>query len=106
MMTPVTTVNELERAANQFTHVVVSVLIQQQQRIEKMEAIIEAAKNAPLDDAILNVREAAEMLRMQPASVRKARINGRLKGIKINEKEWGFRKSEIDRYLQRYNRPQ
>ena len=106
MITHLTNVSELKGVLSQFSEGLMAVFVEQQQRIENMEIIIEAVKNAPIDNAILNVREAAEMLRMQPASVRKARLNGRLKGVKTNEKEWGFRKSEIDRYLQRYNRPQ
>lgn len=36
--------------------------------------------------------------------MRKARRLGRLSGVKLNEKEWGFRESELNRYLDRYNR--
>ena len=57
-----------------------------------------------LPDRILNVREAAHYLRLTPEGVRKARRQGRLTGLRLNEKEWGFRQSELDRYLARYNR--
>lgn len=59
---------------------------------------------ASLPDRILNVREAAHYLRLQPEGVRNARRKGRLTGLHLNEKEWGFRQSELDRYLTRYNR--
>ena len=36
--------------------------------------------------------------------VRKARRQKRLAGVHINDKDWGFRRSELDRYLNRYNR--
>ncbi len=58
----------------------------------------------PLLDPIYSVRETADLLGMKPDSVRKAIIARRLSGFKINEKEWGFYKSEIDRYLKRHNR--
>lgn len=40
----------------------------------------------------------------QPRGVRKARRAARLSGVRLNEKEWGFRESELNRYLTRYNR--
>ncbi|GAA3923285.1 helix-turn-helix domain-containing protein [Hymenobacter algoricola] len=55
-------------------------------------------------DRILTVREAALYLRLKPEGVRNARRQGRLQGLHINEKEWGFRLSELTRYLTRYNR--
>lgn len=58
------------------------------------------------DDAILNSREAAAYLGLTSSlSVTKARRQKRLAGLKINEKCWGFRRSELDRYLSRYQRP-
>lgn len=56
-------------------------------------------------DRLLNVREAAKYLRLTPEGVRRARRDGRLKGVHLNEKEWGFYLSELTRYLTRYNRP-
>lgn len=38
-------------------------------------------------DRILNVREAGQYLRVKPDNVRKARRQGRLQGVRINEKE-------------------
>jgi Helix-turn-helix domain len=73
--------------------------------VSNFEAFIDEVKKAHLADVIYSVRETADLLGMKPDSVRKARIQGRILGIKINEKEWGFYKSEIDRYLQRYERP-
>ncbi|MCR5888366.1 DNA-binding protein [Hymenobacter sp. J193] len=55
-------------------------------------------------DRILNVREAAQYLRLKPEGVRNARRQGRLQGLRLNEKEWGFRLSELTCYLTRYNR--
>lgn len=55
-------------------------------------------------DEILNVRQTAARLGMTPEGIRKARRAGRLKGVRINEKEWGFYTSELHRYQNRYNR--
>ena len=55
-------------------------------------------------DEILNVRQSAARLGMTPEGIRKARRAGRLKGVRINEKEWGFYTSELHRYQNRYNR--
>ncbi|GAA4388967.1 helix-turn-helix domain-containing protein [Hymenobacter koreensis] len=68
---------------------------------------LKAARPAPpppAPDRILKVREAAAYLRLTPEGLRKARRQGRLAGVRINEKEWGFRQSELARYLTRYHR--
>ena len=76
------------------------------QRLKATEAITPAAPPtpAPAPDRILTVREAAHYMRLKPEGVRNARRAGRLFGLRLNEKEWGFRQSELDRYLSRYNR--
>lgn len=56
-------------------------------------------------DRLMKVREAATHLHITPEGLRKARRKGRVKGVRINEKEWGFYLSELNRYLTRYNRP-
>ena len=53
---------------------------------------------------VLNVRQAAALLKVTPGGLRRARRAGRVKGVRINEKEWGFYTSELHRYLNRYNR--
>ncbi|GAB3838683.1 DNA-binding protein [Hymenobacter jeollabukensis] len=58
----------------------------------------------PAPDRILKVREAAAYLCLTPEGLRKARRQGRVAGVRINEKEWGFRQSELVRYLRRYRR--
>ena len=68
---------------------------------EQQRAVEEAALPA---DEILNVRQAAAWLNLTPEGVRKARRAGRIKGVRINEKEWGFLISELQRYLNRYKR--
>ena len=63
-----------------------------------------AATSPAASDRVLKVREAAAYLRLTPEGLRKARRQRRLAGVRINEKEWGFCLSELNRYLLRYNR--
>ncbi|UOQ51726.1 helix-turn-helix domain-containing protein [Hymenobacter cellulosivorans] len=76
------------------------------QRLDKLEQATQAAttSSSAKPDEILNVREAAALLGMKPDGLRKARRAQRIKGVRINEKEWGFRRSELTRYQNRYNR--
>lgn len=76
-------------------------------RLERLEAAEQqrAQEKAALPaDEILNVRQAAALLKVTPGGLRRARRAGRVKGVRINEKEWGFYTSELHRYLNRYNR--
>ncbi|RTQ45455.1 DNA-binding protein [Hymenobacter gummosus] len=74
-------------------------------RLEKLEsAEQQRTTSAPEPDTVLCVREAAAFLGMKPENIRKARRQGRLKGVRINEKEWGFYRSELKRYQNRYVR--
>lgn len=75
-------------------------------RLEKLESAeqVRTVIEAPEPDEVLTVRQAAAHLGMKPEGIRKARRAGRLKGVRINEKEWGFYRSELKRYQNRYNR--
>ena len=76
-------------------------------RVERLEEAVqqrEKDKTSLPAEEILNVRQSATRIGMTPEGVRKARRAGRLKGIRINEKEWGVYTSELHRYLNRYNR--
>lgn len=55
-------------------------------------------------DEILTNAEAAAYLNIDPESVRRARRQKRLTGVKINERDYGYRKSELIQYLKRYQR--
>ena len=74
------------------------------ERLSNLEMVVKAVSEAPVEDKLYTVREAAEYLRMQPDSLRKTRRLGGIKGVSISQKEWGFYQSELDRYLKRYNR--
>ena len=75
-------------------------------RIMKLEAReAAAAATAEAADPILTSAQAAAFLGLKDGrSVTKAKRAGRLSGVLINEKEYGFRQSELTRYLTRYNR--
>ena len=68
-----------------------------------VQQAVEEAHVLPPDE-ILPVRQAAARPGMTPEGIRKARRAGRLKGVRINEKEWGFYTTELHRYQNRYNR--
>lgn len=76
-------------------------------RLDQLEQAARATTVPPAESAtrILNVREAAAALGMKPDGLRKARRAGRIQGVRLNEKEWGFRPAELTRYQHRYNRP-
>ena len=73
-------------------------------RLEEAEQERAREKASLPQDEILNVRQAAALLKVTPGGLRRARRAGRVKGVRINEKEWGFYTSELHRYLNRYNR--
>ena len=68
------------------------------------EAHAAALAAAPAPDDILTVPQAAEALGLTHEAVRRARREGRLKGIRRNEKEWGFYRSVIEQFPRRYHR--
>jgi mRNA-degrading endonuclease RelE of RelBE toxin-antitoxin system len=81
-----------------------------QQVVSRLERLEEADQQRVKEkavlpaDEVLNVRQAAALLKVTPAGLRRARRAGRVKGVRINEKEWGFYTCELHRYLNRYNR--
>ena len=73
------------------------------QRLKAAEVAPPPAAPLPTD-RLLKVRQAAAVLHISPAGLRRARRAGRLTGLLLNEKEWGFYESELTRYLNRYKR--
>ncbi|HEX8429173.1 helix-turn-helix domain-containing protein [Hymenobacter sp.] len=75
-------------------------------RLERLEAQQQAAAGpAPAPDDILTTDQAAELLGITPEAVRCARRAGRLPGVRRNEKAFGFRRSVVEAYPLRYQRP-
>lgn len=79
-------------------------LVNRLERLEEAERERTNHKVLLPADEILNVRQATAVLKVTPAGLRRARRAGRVKGVRLNEKEWGFYTSELHRYLNRYNR--
>ena len=74
-------------------------------RLDQLEKVTQpTVQAAAANNEILNVRQAAAELGMKPDGLRKARRAKRIQGVRINEKEWGFRRAELMRYQNRYNR--
>ena len=73
------------------------------QRLKATEAATPKPAASP-QDRLLTVRQAAAYTNLTPEGIRKARRAGRIKGVRLNEKEWGFYESELNRHLDRYHR--
>ncbi|TDN39295.1 DNA-binding protein [Hymenobacter sp. UV11] len=76
-------------------------------------ARLEAAETARLattaeDDAhaneVLTVRQAAAHIGLTPEQLRRARRAGKLQGVRLNEKDFGYRRRDLDAYPRRYHR--
>lgn len=72
-------------------------------RLARLEAA-EAARALPppLPDNVLPTPQAAAYLGLSESSLRRARRRGQLPGVRVNEKDWGFRQSVLDAYPRRY----
>lgn len=73
-------------------------------RLEQAEAARVLANTAPPDE-VLNVQQAAAYIGLSAEALRRARRKNRIKGVRLNEKEWGFKQSALDAYPRRYHRP-
>ena len=63
------------------------------------EVVKGRSKNPELIEAILDAAEASKAR----AAALAARAD-RLQGVRLNEKDWGFRRSVLDKYPRRYHR--
>jgi len=70
-------------------------------RLEAAEAARLLATTAPQPDEVLSTRAAAAHLGLSIDAVLRARSAGRLAGVRLNEKDWGFRRSVLDKYPRR-----
>lgn len=78
-------------------------------RLAALEAAEEARKRPELEaearaDEVLSTRDAAAELGLQPDALLRARRAGKLQGVRLNEKDWGFRRRDLDKYPRRYHR--
>jgi hypothetical protein len=74
-------------------------------RLARLEAV-EQARQAPPPppDEVLSTRDAAAYIGLSVDALLRARRAGRLQGVRLNEKDWGFRRSVLDKYPRRYYR--
>lgn len=74
-------------------------------RLEKLETAEQARQTPPAPpDEVLPTEQAAAYLGLCPEALRRARRVGRIHGVRLNEKDWGFRRSVLDAYPRRYHR--
>ena len=79
-------------------------------RLARLEAA-EEARQQPAAEAeahaneVLGIRAAAAHLGLSPEQLRRARRAGKLPGIRLNEKDYGYRRRDLDAYPRRYHRP-
>jgi hypothetical protein len=72
-------------------------------------AALEAAEQArqappPPPDEPLTTAQAAAHIGLSVDALLRARRAGRIQGVRLNEKDWGFRPSVLDKYPRRYHR--
>ncbi|MDJ0367348.1 helix-turn-helix domain-containing protein [Hymenobacter sp. H14-R3] len=72
-------------------------------RLEQAETARALAHATPPDE-VLNVQQAAAYIGLSAEALRRARRKNRIKGVRLNEKEWGFKQSALDAYPRRYHR--
>ncbi|MBJ6107695.1 DNA-binding protein [Hymenobacter sp. BT523] len=75
-------------------------------RLEKLEEAEQARAVATTakPDEVLSTRAAAEYIGLCAEALLRARRAGRIAGVRLNEKDWGFRRSVLDAYPRRYHR--
>jgi hypothetical protein len=59
---------------------------------------------APPPDEVLNTAAAAARIGLSADALLRARRKGRIAGIRLNEKDWGFNTSALDKYPRRGHR--
>ena len=75
-------------------------------RIEQLESAEQARQlPPPPPDDILPTEAAAAYIGLCAESLRRARRIGRIQGVRLNEKDWGYRRSVLEAYPLRYFRP-
>ena len=72
-------------------------------RLEAAEQARTVASTAPPDE-VLSTRAAAEYIGLSIDALLRARRAGRIGGVRLNEKDWGFRRSVLDKYPRRYHK--
>ena len=76
------------------------------ERLARLEAAEQARALATTakPDEVLSTKAAAEYIGLCAEALLRARRSGRIAGVRLNEKDWGFRRSVLDAYPRRYHR--
>jgi hypothetical protein len=76
-------------------------------RLEKLETAEQhrTSASAMPPDEVLPTGQAAAYIGLCAEALRRARRLGRIPGVRLNDKDWGFRRSALDAYPRRYHRP-
>ena len=72
-------------------------------KLEQAEAARLAVATAKPDEVLTTAR-AATYIGLSVDALLRARRAGRLQGVRLNERDWGFRQSVLDAYPRRYHR--
>ena len=72
-------------------------------RLEAAEQARNLATTAPRDE-VLSTRAASDYIGLSTDALLRARRAGRITGVRLNEKDWGFRRSVLDKYPRRYHK--
>ncbi|WP_019949639.1 helix-turn-helix domain-containing protein [Hymenobacter aerophilus] len=74
-------------------------------RLTQLESA-EAARQAPPPppDVVMSTAQAAVYIGLSVDALLRARRAGRLPGVRLNDRDWGFRRSSLDKYPRRYAR--
>jgi hypothetical protein len=75
-------------------------------RLEDAEAarLATTAEAEARANEVLTTAQAAAEIGLQPDALLRARRAGKLQGVRLNEKDWGFRRRDLDKYPRRYKR--
>ena len=75
-------------------------------RLDKLEQA-EAARRTPPPppDQVMTTAQAAAYIGLSVDALLRARRAGRLPGVRLNERDWGFMRSALDAYPRRFRRP-
>ncbi|MBD2716703.1 hypothetical protein KBK19_16785 [Microvirga sp. STR05] len=72
-------------------------------KLEQAEAARLLATTAKPDE-VLSTAQAAAYIGLSVDALLRARRAGRIQGVRLNERDWGFRSSVLDAYPRRYHR--
>lgn len=73
-----------------------------EERVLQLETFFKAINPPERNDEVLTKEQACEYTRLTIHGLNEARRAGRIKGMLLNRKEYGYKRSDLDKYLKRY----